>query len=78
MKGTFEFDLNDPDDVREHRLHTKAKDLAIAVWDYDQYLRGRLKYEELSELEYKSLDEARTKLRECLYDYGVSLDEITN
>ena len=78
MKGIFEFDLNDPDDIREHKLHTIAKDLALAVWNYDQYLRSRLKYESLSPEVDDALDKAREKLREELTDHGVSLDEVIN
>jgi hypothetical protein len=44
------------------------------AWQLDQYLRGRLKYENLSEDAYKSLDEARDKLYELLRENGLSFD----
>lgn len=45
------------------------------AWSFDQYLRGRLKYEDnLPEDAYKALDEARDKLYELLREDGLSFD----
>jgi hypothetical protein len=44
------------------------------AWQLDQYLRGRLKYENLSEDAYKALDEARDKLHELRSEDGLTFD----
>lgn len=43
--------------------------------DFDNYLRGRLKHETLTEDVYKNLQEARDKLYEMLGLYNVDLWE---
>lgn len=41
--------------------------------DMDNYLRARLKYEELPEPVHAALQDARDKLHECLRDYEVEI-----
>lgn len=73
MKATLEFNL--PDDKEDFDLATRALSWYSIVWDMDQYLRSRLKYEDsLSEDSYKALEEAREKLREIINDKGVTLE----
>lgn len=44
------------------------------LWDMDQYLRARLKYEELSEKEYEALQQARDKLWELINEEGIDIE----
>jgi hypothetical protein len=34
MKATLDFDLNDPDDRRDHKRCVKASDMASALWEF--------------------------------------------
>ena len=42
MKAILEFSL--PDDDYKHRLAVMADDLGCFIWDFEQYLRGQVKY----------------------------------
>jgi hypothetical protein len=46
----------------------------LLAWELDQYLRNRLKHENLSEDAYKALDEARDKLHELRSEDNLSFD----
>jgi hypothetical protein len=46
----------------------------LLAWELDQYLRNRLKYEDLPEDAYKALDEARDKLHELRSEDGLTFD----
>ena len=52
--------------------------MAIALWDMDQYLRGLIKYGELDDAVYKTLEETRDKLREIMSENSIDLDELLN
>jgi hypothetical protein len=76
MKATLEFNLDDGDDKAAHLRAIKALDMAIALWDMDQYLRGLIKYGELDDKVYQALEEARDKLRDILNERSIDLDEL--
>ena len=78
-KAILEFDLNEPDDIEAHKRAVKSLDLVLALWDMDQYLRGLIKYGddiELTDEQYKTLEETRTKLRQILSEYNISFEEL--
>lgn len=75
MKGILEFNL--PEEAEEHHRAIHATDWALAALDMDNYLRGRLKYEELSDDVDDALDKAREKLWESLENYNLSLNDIS-
>lgn len=69
MEMILKFNL--PEEQEEAERARKAADAFIVLFDYDQYLRGRLKYEELSEEVDEALRAARGKLRELLTERGI-------
>jgi hypothetical protein len=72
MKVKIIFNL--PEDAHEYNLVNKAVDMSVVLHEFDQYLRGRLKYEEnITDLEYKAVEEAREKLWEMCRDGGIEL-----
>ena len=76
-KAIIEFDLTDPDDSAAHRRAVKSTDLAIALWDIDQHLRAKLKYDEsLSQEVYDSLEAVREHLYTIMNGKGISLDDL--
>lgn len=78
-KAILEFDLNEPDDKEAHKRAVKSLDMALALWDMDQYLRSQIKYSdeyELTDEQYKTLDETREKLHQILSEYNISFDEL--
>ena len=75
MKATLEFTL--PEETSDHLLAVHASDLHCSLWDFDQYLRGRVRDEEgLSEDVHEALQAARDKLYETMADHNVSLDMV--
>ena len=78
MKGILEFNLDDSADMEAYMRAVKSTKLAIALWDMDQYLRGKIKHapDSMSEEEYKALQETRDKLREIMSDNSIDLDEL--
>ncbi len=60
MKAILEFNL--PEDKDEFELAQKAVNYSIVIHEMDNYLRARLKYEDLPEEIHNALQEARDKL----------------
>jgi hypothetical protein len=44
MKALLRFDLDDPDDERQHRYALAGRDALIALEAIEQHCRGRLKH----------------------------------
>jgi len=78
--ATLTFDLTDPYDIIEHKRCVKAIDVCLAIWDMDQYLRTKTKYESESMPSevYDAYDTMREKLREILEERSISFDELIN
>lgn len=73
------FNLDEPDDVTAHKRAVKALDMAIVLWDMDQYLRQQLKYnDKITGEVYDALDKAREQLRDFMNNHNVDLDELLN
>jgi len=69
MKATLKFDL--PEEENEFNAALKGKKLAIAVWEFDSYLRNKVKYEDRNEFQ-----EVRDKLWECLADNSITDEDL--
>jgi hypothetical protein len=79
-KAILEFNLDEHDDLEAHLRCVKALDMALTLWDMDQYLRSKMKYGnndvELSNDAYEALKNAREELRESMSSRGINLDEL--
>jgi hypothetical protein len=71
MKAILKFDLNEQDDILAHKRCVKSLDMAIALWEVDQYLRGESKYKD-NEIAY----EIREKLYEIMEEHGLSFNDL--
>ena len=63
-------------DKCEMNIAVKSMDWALAMWDLDQELRNRIKYQDGATGEVAGLEWAREQLHEILTHSGVSLDDI--
>ena len=63
-------------DKCEINIAVKSMDWALAMWDLDQELRNRIKYQDGATGEVAGLEWAREQLHEILAHSGVSLDDI--
>lgn len=76
MEAILKFDLNDPDDKREHERMLKSLDMHLALWDISQELRSKVKYasDSMSEDEYKSWEQAQEMFYRIINEYTINLD----
>ena len=76
MEAILKFDLNDPDDRREHERMLKSMDMHLALWDISQELRSKVKYapDSMSKDEYKSWEQAQEMFYRIINEYTINLD----
>lgn len=65
-KLEFTFDLHDEGDKASYHCLMEAQNLVFSIQDFDEFLRHKLKYEELSDAEHEIYDEIRSKLWETI------------
>jgi hypothetical protein len=71
MKAILKFNLSDSEDQHNFDRVNKALNMAVAIWEYDQYLRGEYKHGE-NEHAYAF----RKKFREFLTDNDLDIDRL--
>lgn len=76
MKAILEFQL--PEDQFEFLRASKASDLANVVWEMDQYLRKKMKYEseDMSEEVFQTYEAVRNHLSNLMDEHGLQFDSI--
>ena len=81
--STLEFNLDEPEGERRLRECLDAPNVKLAVWEFDRWMRNRIKYNPDSETDplYISeegivwLETAREQLNMRLKDYGIDIWE---
>ena len=73
MKAILEFEL--PLEKEEFDVASRGMDWALVVWDIDQLLRKKLKYEEHTRDARKALEDIRKLLNDLLNDKGLNYPE---
>lgn len=74
MKAILEFNLDDFDDTEKYKLYNQAKDMYLAIWDFQQFLRNMEKHNDMTEKEYEIFEKLNDKFYEVLDNYNV--DEV--
>jgi hypothetical protein len=76
-KATLEFDLDNPDDVSAYVQVVRARELNIAIWEFDQELRLKIKYppDDLPESILHTYEEIRELLWEKFEEYKVDIGD---
>jgi hypothetical protein len=69
-KYTIEFHH---DEEEEFQICIKSMDYWNALFDLDQWLRNKLKYEDINEEQYKAFEEVRNELHQKLNEYNINL-----
>ena len=69
-KYTIEFHH---DEEEEFQICIKSMDYWNALFDLDQWLRNKLKYQEITEEQYKAFEECREELHRKLKEYNINL-----
>ena len=73
MKAILEFNL--PEDQNEFEYATKGSEMFLILWNVKQEYRKLMKYNDLTEVEYKLIEDLNNKLFEDLQHYGINLDK---
>jgi len=78
MKAKLIFDLEDKYDEEAHLRAVKSLDLAMTLYDMDQYLRSQTKYapDSMSSEVCDALQETRDKLHELMNERSIDLDKL--
>jgi hypothetical protein len=72
-KATLSFLL--PDEAEEFSAALQGGRARLVLWLFDQYLRNRVKHEELEPAVHDAIEQARAELHSMLAENRVSLDE---
>lgn len=70
--GKLEYDLTDPDAVRDFKRAVKSLDLILAIWDWNEHMR--LIYR--SKIERKDIEGEHEEWLNVLSRYSIDLDEL--
>ena len=73
MKATITFTL--PEEEEEYRNAIEGAKMRAILWDVDQFLRAKMKYEELSDGQYDAFKETREHLRRLLIEENIDLEK---
>ncbi len=74
-KAILEFNL--PEEQDEFRMAIDGIKWHLAVWDLNEIIRKKLKYEELTDVEFEAWDKCQQKLFGVLEDRNLSLDDVS-
>ena len=76
--ATLHFDLTDIDDQTDFACARSGKDLALAIWAYNnEYLRTRIRRDDtLSDDERAAYEAAQQTLLNYLTEYGIDLEKL--
>ena len=73
MKATLTFNL--PEDEDKYCDAVNSSKMHSILWDVDQWLRAKMKYEELSDGQYDAFKETRDHLRRLLIEENIDIDK---
>ena len=73
MKATLKFKL--PEEEHEFNNAFQGAKMHYILWDVDQWLRAKMKYEELSDGQYDAFKETRDHLRRLLIEANIDLEK---
>ena len=63
-----------PEEAEEFSAAMQGSRARLVLWSFDQYLRNRVKHEELEPAVHDALEQARAELHSMLAEHSVSLD----
>ena len=73
MKATLTFTL--PEEEHEYNNAVEGAKMRSILWDVDQWLRSKMKYEELSDGQFDAFKETRDHLRRLLIEENIDLEK---
>jgi hypothetical protein len=78
MKATFVFDMNDPDDIMDHKRMSNALGMALVLWEIKVNVKKKMEYildtDNLSGQE--TLDRVFEMIGELMEDQGLNMENL--
>lgn len=78
MKATFVFDMNDPDDIMDHKRMSNALGMALVLWELKVNVKKKMEYildtDNLSGQE--TLDRVFEMIGELMEDQGLNMENL--
>jgi len=72
MKAKLIFDL--PEERHEWENALQGSKMRSTLWEYDQWLRSKIKYEDLNDEQYQVYQGCRDQLRTLLIENSLDID----
>jgi hypothetical protein len=72
MKAKLIFNL--PEENHEWKNAVDGSSMRSTLWEYDQWLRNKLKYEDLTDEQHQVYQGCRDHLRTLLYENNIDID----
>jgi len=72
MKAKLIFDL--PEENHEWKNAIDGSSMRSTLWEYDQWLRSKIKYEDLDNEQYQVYQGCRDHLRTLLIENNIDID----
>lgn len=73
MKAILKYNL--PEENHEFLNATQGAKMRSVLWEFDQWLRSKVKYEDLNDDQYQVYQGCRDHLRTLLYEDNIDLDQ---
>lgn len=73
MKVILKFNL--PEENHEFANATQGSKMRSVLCEFDQWLRGKVKYEDLTDEQFQVFQGCRDHLRTLLYEENIDLDQ---
>lgn len=73
MKAILKYNL--PEENHEFLNATQGAKMRCVLWEFDQWLRSKVKYEDLNDDQYQVYQGCRDHLRTLLYEDNIDLDQ---
>ena len=64
-----------PDEAEEFSAALQGGRARLVLWSFDQYLRNRVKHEQLEPAAHDAIEHARAELHSMLAEHRISLDD---
>jgi hypothetical protein len=78
MKATFEFDMNEPEDMMDHKRMSNALGMALVLWEIKVNVKKKMEYildtDNLSGQE--TLDRVFEMIGELMEDQGLNMENL--
>jgi HD-like signal output (HDOD) protein len=76
MKAIIEFNLDEPNDIEEHKRFTNLNAVYLALWEFDEEMRRTIKYNTngYNGDQLDALNKMREKFYEILNDNQIKID----